>query len=103
MYPRSPLKGSFKKGYRLCLDIYIYIPRPPNVPLLRAFWSLLDGIYGVLKGSWGVLVFRYHYGVLIEGPLGGRYSGILRYPLLSPFKVGFRAPLKGCSGLDSAI
>ena len=33
-----------------------YIPRPPNVPLLRAFWSLLDGIWGSLKGSWGVLV-----------------------------------------------
>ena len=26
-------------------------PRPPNVPLLRAFWSLLDGTWGVLKGS----------------------------------------------------
>ena len=32
------------------------VPRPPNVPLLRAVWSLLDGIWGVLKGSWGVLV-----------------------------------------------
>ena len=31
-------------------------PRPPNVPLLRALWSLLDGIWSVLKGSWGVLV-----------------------------------------------
>ena len=30
-------------------------PAPPNVPLLRALWSLLDGIWGVLKGSWGVL------------------------------------------------
>ena len=28
----------------------------PNVPLLRALWSLLDGIWGVLHGSWGVLV-----------------------------------------------
>ena len=36
--------------------VYIYIPTPPNVPLLRALWSLLDGIWGVLKGSWGVLV-----------------------------------------------
>ena len=34
----------------------IQIPRPPNVPLLRALWSLLDGIWGLLKGSWGVLV-----------------------------------------------
>ena len=24
-------------------------------PLLRAFWSLLDGIWGVLKDGWGVL------------------------------------------------
>ena len=32
------------------------IPRPPNVPLLMAFWSLVDGIWGVLQGSWGVLV-----------------------------------------------
>ena len=30
-------------------------PTPPNVPLLRALWSLLDGIWGLLKGSWGVL------------------------------------------------
>ena len=30
--------------------------KPPNVPLLRALWSLLDGIWGLLKGSWGVLV-----------------------------------------------
>ena len=28
-------------------------PRPPNVPLLKALWSLLDGIWGVLKRSWG--------------------------------------------------
>ena len=34
----------------------ISLPRPPNVPLLRALWSLLDGIWCVLKGSWGVLV-----------------------------------------------
>ena len=25
----------------------------PNVPLLRALWSLLDGIWGLLKDSWG--------------------------------------------------
>ena len=29
--------------------------RPPNVPLLRALWSLLDVVWGLLKGSWGVL------------------------------------------------
>ena len=27
----------------------------PNVPPLRALWSLLVGIWGTLKGSWGVL------------------------------------------------
>ena len=30
-------------------------PRPPNVPLFRALWSLLDGSWGVLKGSSRVL------------------------------------------------
>ena len=30
---------------------------PPNVPLLRASWSLLDGIWGILNGSWGVLEY----------------------------------------------
>ena len=33
-------------------------PRRPNVPLLRALWSLLAGIWGVSKGSWGVLDSR---------------------------------------------
>ena len=32
------------------------MPRPPNVPLLRALCSLLVGIWGNLKGSWGLLV-----------------------------------------------
>ena len=32
------------------------LPRPPNVPLLRALRSLLDCIWDLLKGSWGVLV-----------------------------------------------
>ena len=30
-------------------------PRPPNVALLRALWSLLDGIWGLLRvvgGCW---------------------------------------------------
>ena len=30
-------------------------PRSPNVPLLRALWSPLDGTWGLLKGRWGVL------------------------------------------------
>ena len=31
------------------------LPRPPNVPGLRALWYLLDGIWGLLKvvgGCW---------------------------------------------------
>ena len=32
------------------------LPTPPNIPLLRALWSVLDGTWGLLKGSWGVLV-----------------------------------------------
>ena len=35
-----------------------HLPRPPNVPPLRALWSLLDGIWGVLEGIWGVLVLN---------------------------------------------
>ena len=31
------------------------VARPANLPLLRAFWSLLDGLWGILKGSWEVL------------------------------------------------
>ena len=33
-------------------------PRPPNVAHSRAFWSLLDGTWDVLKGSLAV-EFRY--------------------------------------------
>ena len=32
------------------------IPRPPNVPLFRALWALLGGIWGVLYGCSEVLV-----------------------------------------------
>ena len=34
-------------------------PRPPNVPLLRALWSLLDGILGSSKGSWRSLPLSF--------------------------------------------
>ena len=37
------------------LDSKQDVPRPPNVPLLRALWSLFDGIRRVLKACWGVL------------------------------------------------
>ena len=35
--------------------ILIPYPRPPNVLRLRALWSPIDGIRGVLEGIWGVL------------------------------------------------
>ena len=50
--PTTRTKGQgtieLKSGYR---------SRPPNVLLLRALWSPLDGvlIWGVLESSWGVL------------------------------------------------
>ena len=36
-----------------------YVPKPPNIPPLRALWSVLDGIWAILKGSWGVLVVPF--------------------------------------------
>ena len=47
-----------------CLDIrqvlwlFLQVPRPTTVLFLRTLWSLLDGIWGILKGSCGVLVTR---------------------------------------------
>ena len=43
------------RGLLEALDKNLQNDRPPNVPLLRALWSLLDAILGLLKGSWGVL------------------------------------------------
>ena len=37
------------------MDFGVQGPRPPNVPLLRALWYLLDGMWGLLTGSCGVL------------------------------------------------
>ena len=50
---RSPLFRTLLSSLNPC--IWDCLPRPPNVPLLRALWSLLDGIWSLLKGSWGVL------------------------------------------------
>ena len=36
------------------------LPRPPNVRLLRALWSLFIGIWGFLKGTLGLLVWVLH-------------------------------------------
>ena len=52
-------------------------PRPPNVPLLRAIWSLLDGIWGSLKGR-GLLEDH----LLLEvTPMAGCKSGRTFRPL----------------------
>ena len=40
---------------QVCLILGL-LPRPPNAPLLRALWCVLVDIWGILKGSWGVLV-----------------------------------------------
>ena len=37
---------------------YGCVPRPRNVPLLRALWSLFVGISGILASNWGVLVYH---------------------------------------------
>ena len=33
------------------------VPRPPNAAPLRALWSLLVGMWCILRGGWGVLVY----------------------------------------------
>ena len=47
------------------------LPGPPNVALLRALRSLFDGIWGVLKASWGLLVY-YPIRYLDLGRLWGK-------------------------------
>ena len=42
----------------------LYNPTPPNVPLFGAIISIVDGIWGLLKGSWGVLD-RRAYGYVL--------------------------------------
>ena len=45
------------------------VPTPVNVVPLRALWSPLHGIWGLLKaGSWGVLAMEVHYGILSQQP-----------------------------------
>ena len=43
------------------------LPAPPNVPPLRALWSLLDGICGVVKGSWGAGIDFWFKDLYLEG------------------------------------
>ena len=77
------------------LFIYIYIhhiPRPPNVPLLRALWSLLDGIWGSLKGSWGVLVYHIYIYVSLRS---SRVLEALRVKPKGSFLLCVRAPSAG--------
>ena len=53
LWKQPQIPDRFEKPRRLVR----FLPRPPNVSLFRALWSLLDGMCGVLNGSWGVLVF----------------------------------------------
>ena len=49
----SPLRPGLPN---LVCDSVLFLPRPPNVPLLRAFRSLFGGIWGVSKASGGLAV-----------------------------------------------
>ena len=55
----KPKYGGQEKGYGMSLQVSRLLAGkgldPPNVLLLRALWSLLDAIWGILKGSGGVL------------------------------------------------
>ena len=54
--------GSHEEGIHkfvsLVVNSLLPLPRPPNVALLRALRSLLDDIWALLKGSWGVRVLE---------------------------------------------
>ena len=56
-YRRRPyFEGVFLRtaySYPMTETTQGFQPRPRNVALFRAFWSPLDGIWGILKGSWG--------------------------------------------------
>ena len=80
------------------------IATPPNVPLLRALWSLLVGTWGILKGSWRVLVFGSIWSPQYGIPLQSHYqewetvrSAILKHATGDPNRekrlprVGFKA------------
>ena len=45
------------------VPIGVQVPRAPNVPLLRALWSLLVVIWDLWKGSRGVLVRNTYTGI----------------------------------------
>ena len=50
---RTNPKGSYSGG-PFMRDLIIFgsmLPAAPNVALLRALWSLLDGTWGILNGS----------------------------------------------------
>ena len=50
---------------KLCYEVKMVISLDtPNVPLYRALWSLLDGIWGVFKGSLGAAGGRVGFGSL---------------------------------------
>ena len=55
-FPKGPSTNTMRIFDLLYLAEEDCTPRPPNVPPLRALWSAIDGIWGSLKGSLGLLV-----------------------------------------------
>ena len=84
-----------------CIYIIYLMPRPPNVPLLRALWSLLDGIWGLLKGSWGCWIHIYTSGLLLNQSLleklrapnpSHQHSKRALYPCKGTIGLGWKEP-----------
>ena len=107
------LLGADYKG--LLEDIQDHGPILPNVPLLRALWSLLDGIWRPLKGSSGVLG-DIHLSLILgsgteertttQANLAAKHVGGCQNcgPLLGPLIIGAyytKDPNKGPSNFDN--
>ena len=60
------------------------MPAPPNVPLLRALWSLSVGIYGILNGSWGVPHADFGFGGSQRVAGGPGEGAAMNLPTTSP-------------------
>ena len=71
--------------YRLAV-LHCSLILDPDVPQLRALWSLLDSIWGVLKGGWGVLDHGAQLVVLGSASLRGLVIETSRRHIL-PFVV----------------
>ena len=107
------------------------LPAPPKIPLLRNLWSLLVGIWGILKGSGGgagrschgnipqlppiAMQAGYSWHILMIHTIGVMYHILLNIPmwymdnkplkghLTTAFRAGFTAPLTTMWTLDSLL